>query len=217
MTTVHNATIDHEGKQIMNSKSLTRSAALAGALALVPSLATAHTGLGHVDGFAHGFAHPLDGLDHVLAMVMVGLFASQLGGRARWLVPASFVSVMVLGGMFGIAGIAVPFVELGIGLSIVVLGVVVAYNFQAGLTAAMALVGFFAVFHGYAHGAEMPESVSGLAYGLGFVLATATLHAAGLGFGLLLDGKGGAKGALLVRSLGAVAAVAGVGVVTGLV
>ena len=201
----------------MNSKSLTRSAALAGALALVPSLATAHTGLGHVDGFAHGFAHPLGGLDHVLAMVMVGLFASQLGGRARWLVPASFVSVMVLGGMFGIAGIGVPFVELGIGLSIVVLGVVVAYNFQAGLTAAMALVGFFAVFHGYAHGAEMPESVSGLAYGLGFVLATATLHAAGLGFGLLLDGKGGAKGALLVRSLGAVASVAGVGVVTGLV
>ncbi|WP_395446156.1 HupE/UreJ family protein (plasmid) [Aminobacter sp. UC22_36] len=201
----------------MNSKSLTRSAVLAGVFALAPGLANAHTGLGHVDGFAHGFAHPLGGLDHVLAMVMVGLFASQLGGRARWLVPASFVSVMVLGGIFGLAGIAVPFVELGIGLSIVVLGGIVAYNFQAGLTAAMALVGFFAVFHGYAHGTEMPESASGLAYGLGFVLATATLHAAGLGFGLLLDGKGGAKGALLVRSLGAVAAVAGVGVVTGLV
>ena len=200
----------------MNTKSLARSAALA-AFALPPSLANAHTGLGHVDGFAHGFAHPLGGFDHVLAMVMVGLFASQLGGRARWLVPASFVAVMVLGGVLGLAGIAVPFVELGIGLSIVVLGGVVAFNLQAGAAAAMALVGFFAVFHGYAHGAEMPESARGLAYGLGYVLATATLHAVGLGFGLLLDGKGGARGALLVRSLGAVAAVAGVGAVTGLV
>lgn len=200
----------------MNIKSLARSAALA-AFALAPSLANAHTGVGHVDGFAYGLAHPLGGLDHVLAMVMVGLFASQLGGRARWLVPASFVSVMVIGGALGLAGIAVPFVELGIGLSIVVLGGVVAFNLRAGVAAAMALVGFFAVFHGFAHGAEMPESASGLAYGLGFVLATATLHAAGLGFGLLLDGKGGARGALLVRSLGAVAAVAGVGVVSGLV
>ncbi|CAI2935747.1 HupE/UreJ family protein [Aminobacter sp. NyZ550] len=200
----------------MNSKSLARSAALA-AFALAPSLANAHTGLGHVEGFTHGFVHPLGGLDHVLAMVMVGLFASQLAGRARWLVPASFVSVMVLGGALGLAGIAVPFVELGIGLSIVVLGGVVAFNLRAGVAAAMALVGFFAVFHGYAHGAEMPESVSGLAYGLGFVLATAMLHAAGLGFGLLLDGRSGARGALFVRSLGAVAAVAGVGVVTGLV
>lgn len=200
----------------MNTKRLVRFAALA-TFVLAPGLANAHTGLGHVDGFAHGFAHPIGGLDHILAMVMVGLFASQLGGRARWLVPASFVSVMVLGGALGLAGIAVPFVELGIGLSIVVLGGVVAFNFRAGVAAAMALVGFFAVFHGYAHGAEMPESASGLANGAGFVLATATLHAAGLGFGLLLDSKGGAKGSLLIRSLGGFAAVAGVGVMTGLV
>lgn len=200
----------------MNSKFLVRSAVLA-AFALVPSLAYAHTGFGHVDGFAHGFTHPLGGLDHVLAMVMVGLFASQLSGLARWLVPASFVSVMMLGGALGLVGVGVPFVELGIGLSIVVLGGVVAFNLRAGAAAAMALVGFFAVFHGYAHGAEMPERAGRLAYGAGFVLATATLHAAGLGFGLLLDGKSGAKGLFLVRSLGAVAAVAGVGVVTGLV
>ncbi|QOF69464.1 HupE/UreJ family protein [Aminobacter sp. SR38] len=200
----------------MNNRALTTLGTTA-LMALAPSLANAHTGLGHVDGFAHGFAHPLGGLDHVLAMVMVGLLASQLGGRARWLVPASFVAVIVLGGALGLAGIAVPSVELGIGLSIVVLGGVVAFNLRAGVAAAMALVGFFAVFHGYAHGAEMPESASGLSYGLGFVLATATLHAAGLGLGLLLDGKGGARGALLVRSLGAVAAVAGVGVVAGLV
>lgn len=200
----------------MNSKSIVRSAALA-AFALAPGLANAHTGLGHVDGFAHGFAHPLGGLDHVLAMVMVGLFASQLGGRARWLVPASFVSVMVLGGALGLAGIAVPFVELGIGLSIVVLGGVVAFNLHASVAVAMALVGFFAVFHGYAHGAEMPESASGLAYGAGFVLATATLHALGLGFGLLLDSKGGARGSFLIRLLGGLAAMAGVGVVSGFV
>ncbi|AMS44512.1 MULTISPECIES: HupE/UreJ family protein [Aminobacter] len=200
----------------MNSKSLIRTAALA-AFLLAPGLASAHTGIGHVEGFAHGFAHPLGGLDHVLAMVMVGLFAAQLGGRARWLVPASFVSVMILGGALGLAGIAVPFVELGIGLSIVVLGGVVAFNLRAGVAAAMALVGFFAVFHGYAHGAEMPESASGLAYGAGFVLATAMLHAAGLGFGLALDGKAGVRGAVVVRSLGALAAFAGIGVVTGLV
>lgn len=200
----------------MKSKSILRSAALA-AFALAPGLANAHTGLGHVDGFAHGFAHPLGGLDHVLAMVMVGLFASQLGGRSRWLVPASFVSVMVLGGALGLAGIAVPFVELGIGLSIVVLGGVVAFNQQASVAVAMALVGFFAVFHGYAHGAEMPESASGLAYGAGFVLATATLHALGLGFGLLLDSKGGARGSFIIRLLGGLAAMAGVGVVSGFV
>lgn len=200
----------------MNTKSLVRSAVVA-AFALAPSLASAHTGVGHVEGFAHGFVHPLGGLDHVLAMVTVGLFAAQLGGWARWLVPASFVSVMVLGGALGLAGVAVPFVELGIGLSIVVLGGVVAFNLRAGVAAAMALVGFFAVFHGYAHGAEMPESANGLAYGAGFVLATAMLHAAGLGFGLALDGKAGARGALVVRSLGALAAFAGIGVVTGLV
>jgi urease accessory protein len=200
----------------MNTKSLVRFAALA-SFVLAPGIVHAHTGLGHVDGFAHGFAHPLGGFDHVLAMVMVGLFAAQLGGRARWLVPVSFVSVMLLGGVLGIAGITVPFVELGIGLSIVVLGGAVAFGFKAHVAAAMGLVGFFAVFHGYAHGAEMPETASGLAYGAGFVLATATLHVAGLGLGLLLDGRGEARGALLVRSLGGLAALAGVGVLVGLV
>lgn len=200
----------------MNTKSLVRFAAVA-AFALAPGLASAHTGLGHVDGFAHGFAHPLGGLDHVLAMVMVGLFAAQLGGRARWLVPASFLAAMVVGGALGFAGVGVPFVELGIGLSIVVLGGVVAFNLQAGVTVAMALVGFFAVFHGFAHGAEMPESASGLAYGAGFALATALLHAAGLGVGLALDGKVGARRAMVVRSIGALVAFAGIGVVTGLV
>ncbi|RWA73986.1 HupE/UreJ family protein [Mesorhizobium sp.] len=200
----------------MNTKLLVRSAALS-AFALVPGLAHAHTGVGDVSGFAHGFAHPLSGLDHILAMVVVGLFAAQLGGRSRWLVPMSFVSVMMLGVAFGLAGITVPLVELGIGLSIVVLGGAVAFGLKAHVAAAMALVGFFAVFHGYAHGAEVPETASGLAYGAGFVLATATLHAVGLGLGLLLHSKGKARGSLLIRSLGTVAAVAGVCVVTGLV
>jgi urease accessory protein len=190
----------------MNTKSPVRFAALA-SLMLAPGVAYAHTGLGHVSGFAHGFVHPLGGFDHVLAMVMVGLFASQLGGRARWLVPVSFVSVMVLGGALGFTGITVPFVELGIGLSIVFLGGAVA----------MALAGFFAVFHGYANGVEMPETASGLVYGAGFVLATAMLHAAGVGLGLLLGSKGEARGSLLIRSLGGLAALAGVGVLVGLV
>lgn len=199
----------------MNIKLLVRSAALS-AFAFAPGLAYAHTGVGDVTGFAHGFAHPLSGLDHILAMVMVGLFAAQLGGRARWLVPMSFVSVMMLGGVLGLAGIAVPFVELGIGLSIVVLGGAVAFGLKVHVAAAMALAGFFAVFHGYAHGAEMPETASGLAYGAGFVLATATLHAAGLGLGLILDSSGNARGSLLIRSLGGLSAFAGVGVLTGL-
>ena len=122
-------------------------------LAASSTVASAHMGVGHADGLAHGFWHPLSGIDHVLAMVMVGLFAAQLGGRALWLVPAAFVAVMAIGGAVGFAGLPVPFVELGIGLSIVVLGAAVALGFKTVVAAAMALVGFFAVFHGHAHGA----------------------------------------------------------------
>ena len=150
-------------------------------LMLAATAAQAHTGVGGTAGFAHGFAHPLGGIDHVLVMVAVGLFAAQLGGRALWLVPLSFVSVMMAGGALGMAGVAMPFVEIGIGLSVVVLGLAVAFGLHLPTAAAMALVGLFAIFHGHAHGAEMPESASGLAYGAGFVLATALLHALGIG------------------------------------
>lgn len=186
-------------------------------LALTAGVAQAHTGVGDTSGFAHGFMHPIGGLDHILAMVMVGVFAAQLGGRAVWLVPASFVAVMALGGALGFAGVPVPFVELGIGLSVVVLGAVVAFRLHAAVPLAMALVGFFAVFHGYAHGAEMPEDAGGLAYGAGFMLATALLHAAGVGLGLAVGSRRDVSSEVIVRSAGAVVAVAGVGLVTGLI
>lgn len=185
-------------------------------LALTAGAAEAHTGVGDPSGFLHGFLHPIGGLDHILAMVMVGVFAAQLGGRAVWLVPASFVAVMALGGALGLAGIPVPFVELGIGLSVVVLGTAVALRLRAAVPVAMTLVGFFAVFHGYAHGAEMPESAGGLAYATGFIAATTLLHAAGAGLGLAVGGRNGA-GRLSVRAAGALAAAVGASMLTGLV
>ena len=159
---------------------------LAMPLVLAPTLASAHTGLGDTAGLLHGFMHPIGGLDHILAMVMVGVFAFQLGGRARWALPAAFVGMMAVGGLLGMGGIAVPFVELGIALSVIVLGTVVAFGVQAPVAAAIGVVGLFAIFHGHAHGAEMPENAAGLAYGVGFMAATALLHLTGLGGGLLL-------------------------------
>lgn len=178
--------------------------------------ANAHTGIGDTSGFSHGFLHPVGGLDHILAMVTVGLFAAQLGGRAVWLVPFSFVGVMALGGALGLAGVALPFVELGIGLSVVVLGAVVAFRLRAAVPLAMALVGFFAIFHGYAHGAEMPENAAGLAYGMGFMLGTAFLHAIGVGAGLAIGNLRSGRGELIVRSTGALIAIAGAALLSGL-
>ncbi|MFG1224323.1 HupE/UreJ family protein [Xanthobacter wiegelii] len=194
-----------------------RTAAAAAALTLLPQLAFAHTGAGAVHGFSHGFAHPLGGLDHLLAMVTVGIFAWQLGGRAVWAVPATFVGLMAVGGALGVSGIDVPFVELGIALSVIVLGGVVAFGLKAPLAAAMAMVGFFAIFHGHAHGAEMPANASGLAYGLGFMVATAGLHLAGLGLGMAIGRFGELHGEKFVRGAGAAVAVAGVGIMAGLV
>lgn len=185
--------------------------------AMAPSVAFAHTGVGDTAGFAHGFLHPLTGLDHVLAMVMVGVFAWQLGGRALWLVPATFVALMAVGGALGVAGIGVPFVEAGIALSVIVLGAIVALRIQAPVAVAMAVVGLFAIFHGHAHGSEMPESAAGLAYGLGFMLATALLHAGGVGLGFLIGWAAERKGPIVVRTAGAAAALAGVAILAGLV
>lgn len=194
-------------------RSLPRLALIAATLA--PGVALAHTGVGDAGGFVHGFAHPIGGLDHVLAMVLVGLFAWQLGGRALWLVPAAFVAVMALGGGLGVAGIDVPFVETGIALSVVVLGAAVALGVRAPVAMAMALAGIFAVFHGHAHGAEMPETVAGMTYGLGFLLGTALLHAAGIAIGCGVGGLGGRYGQAVTRAVGGVAAVAGVAILTG--
>jgi urease accessory protein len=176
-------------------------------LALVPTAALAHPAIGGASGFAHGFMHPLSGLDHELAMILVGLFAYQLGGRALWALPATFVSVMALGGALGAMGVALPFVEIGIALSVIVLGIVVALGVRAPLAIAMAATGFFAIFHGHAHGTEMPLAASGLTFGLGFMLATALLHGAGIGLGYALGASPFSQNAY--RVAGGLSAIAG--------
>jgi urease accessory protein len=186
--------------------------AIIAALALVPTAAFAHTGVGDGHGFVHGFAHPIGGLDHVLAMVTVGLFAWQLGGRALWLVPASFVLAMTAGGVIGMAGIPMPFVELGIAASVLVLGVMVAVGVKAPLAIAMGLVGAFAIFHGHAHGTEMPLDALGAAYAAGFVLATALLHAGGIALGVLIGRIGDAHGRIGFQVSGGLVALAGVAI-----
>jgi urease accessory protein len=187
----------------------------AAALAFLPTAVLAHTGVGETSGFAHGFMHPIGGLDHVLAMVAVGLFAAHLGGRALWLVPLAFVGMMAIGGALGMAGIDVPFVEFGISLSIVALGGIVALKLDIPTIAAMAVVGFFAIFHGHAHGAEMPETSSGLAYGLGFILATALLHGVGVGLGLLICTAGQRQGHRIAQVVGSAMAITGVAILGG--
>lgn len=153
-------------------------------LAALAGPALAHTGAGSTSGFAAGLHHPMGGLDHLLAMVAVGVLAAQLGGRALWAVPAAFVGMMLVGGLAAMAGIGLPLVELGIAGSVVILGAVIALGRRLPLAGAVALAGVLAVFHGHAHGLEMPAAASGLAYAAGFALATATLHVAGLGLGL---------------------------------
>jgi urease accessory protein len=161
---------------------------LAGAfIALAPVAAWAHPGHnGDGAGLVDGFMHPLSGYDHIIAMVAVGVLAARLGGRALWLVPASFVAAMTVAGLAGSTGVALPYVETGILASVLVLGAVALFGMAMPVAAAMGLVGFFAVFHGYAHGLEMPETASALAYGAGFVAATAMLHAVGIGLGLMI-------------------------------
>ena len=188
---------------------------LATLASIIPSVALAHTGA-HTSGFAHGFAHPISGLDHVLAMVMVGLFAYQLGGRALWIVPLAFVSAMSVGGALGLAGIGVPFIEIGIALSVIVLGALVASNARTPVIAAVAVVGFFAIFHGYAHGAEMPANAAALTYAIAFLIATALLHLTGAALGLGIDKAGQRTGSAFVRVAGAFGLVAGLGIFTGI-
>lgn len=155
------------------------------ALALAaPSIAQAHPGL-HMHGFGDGLAHPLTGLDHLLAMIAVGFWAASLGGMARWLVPGAFVSVMILGALAGVAGLQLPNVEYAIAASVVALGLIVALDVKVPVAAAAALVGLFAAFHGFAHGAEAPAGESFVLFGAGFVLMTALLHGVGLGLGAL--------------------------------
>ncbi|AJC83688.1 HupE/UreJ family protein (plasmid) [Rhizobium etli bv. phaseoli str. IE4803] len=198
-------------------KSALKSGLLALAAVALPAVASAHPAVGEAAGFSHGFAHPLSGLDHVLAMVMVGVLAFQLGGRALWLLPATFIMVMAIGGALGVAGVNVPFVEIGIAFSVIVLGTVVALNVRAPLAAALGMVGFFATFHGHAHGAEMPEDAAGAAYAAGFMIATALLHVAGLSLGYVISRAGERQGVFVTRAAGGIATIAGVGILAGLI
>ncbi len=190
--------------------------AILAALVFLPTAAFAHTGVGDTHGFNHGFMHPLGGLDHQIAMVMVGVFAYQLGGRALWLVPATFVLVMAASGALGMAGIPVPFVEIGIALSSVVLGAVVAFGVKAPVAVAMGLVGLFAIFHGHAHGAEAPADASGLAYAAGFMVATALLHILGIAVGFLIGRVSQSYGTAVYRVAGGAASVAGLAILVGI-
>lgn len=181
-------------------------AALAAAILLVALPAWAHEGGGQAAGFLSGMLHPVSGLDHVLAMVAVGLWGAQLGAPAIWLLPVAFPLVMAFGGFLGLMGVPVPGVEIGIALSAVLLGVMVATQSRPPLGVAIALVGFFAVFHGHAHGTELPEGASGLLYSVGFVVVTGLLHATGIAIGLVHRWE---RGRLALRGAGAAVAAAG--------
>lgn len=172
----------------MSTRPSTRSVAFAVAMLvglLAPTSAFAHEGEG--SGFWAGFLHPIGGLDHVLAMLAVGMWGALLGPPALWALPIAFPLVMSLGGIAGILGLPLPAVELGIAGSVIVLGAMIALDRRPGLALAGVVVAFFAIFHGYAHGAELPSQVGALAYCVGFVVATGLIHVAGILIGLVTE------------------------------
>jgi urease accessory protein len=179
--------------------------ALTAAVALLSSPALAHTG-SVAGGFVGGLSHPVLGPDHVVAMVAVGMWGAFLGAPAIWLLPIVFPLVMALGGVLGILGFPIPGVEAGIAASALVLGLMVAFAARPPLWVAAVLVGTFAVFHGHAHGAELPPGADAVAYSAGFVIATGLLHLAGIAFGLL---TGSPAGRIAVRTAGGAIALAG--------
>lgn len=159
-------------------------------LSILPAVAQAHPG-GHGSiGWGSGFAHPFMGMDHILAMIAVGLWAVQLGGRAIWQVPCAFVVAMVFGGALGVAGVGLPLVEHGILASVLVLGLLIAFAVRVPMSGGMMLVSLFAIFHGFAHGTEMPPGSSELDYAAGFAISTAILHGLGMGMGGLIRKAG---------------------------
>ncbi|WP_218918099.1 HupE/UreJ family protein [Falsihalocynthiibacter arcticus] len=173
----------------------------------------AHTGEGYGGGFMSGFAHPVLGWDHVAAMVAVGLWGAFLGTPAIWILPVVFPLIMALGAVVGILGIPIPAVEVGIALSAVVLGLMIAFAVKPPIWLSAILVGSFAVFHGYAHGTELPESANAFAFAVGFALATGMLHLIGIAFGLLAQWP---VGRVAVRSAGGFISLAGVAFLTGM-
>ena len=177
-------------------------------LALAMAPARAHVQAGEEGGFLSGFRHPISGLDHVLAMVSVGLWGAQLGAPAVWLLPIVFPMVMAFGGFLGLVGVPLPGVEIAIALSAVLLGLAVAREARPPLTVAALLVGFFAIFHGHAHGTELPPGESGILFSIGFVVATGLLHLTGIGIGLVHRRT---WGRVALRVSGLLVAIAGFG------
>ena len=178
-------------------------------LALVVSSAPvhAHVQTREASGFLTGLRHPVSGLDHVVAMIAVGLWGAQLGAPALWLLPVTFPMVMALGGVIGLLGVPLPGIEVGIAASAVLLGLVVMFALRPPLAVAVALVAVFAIFHGHAHGTELPPGQSALLYSMGFVVATGCLHGVGVAIGVIHRWRWGQT---LLRAAGAVVALAGI-------
>ena len=179
---------------------------LAGYLIFTPS-AYAHVQQGQAVSFMTGLGHPWSGLDHILAMVAVGLWGAQLGNPAIWILPITFPLVMSLGAMMGLLGISLPGIEIGIAVSALVLGIMILGEVRPKLIVSAIIVGCFAVFHGHAHGTELPAGQSGLLYSMGFVIATGWLHAIGIGVGLIHRWP---IGQLALRGSGGLIAVMGI-------
>ena len=207
----HTARLQSAPSPILNQwRAVVVAAATMLLLFAVPALA--HTG-SSTGGFIGGFAHPLFGLDHVVAMVAVGLWGAFLGPPAIWLLPIVFPLVMAFGGVIGILGVPLPGVETAIALSAVVLGTMVALAARPPLWVAALIVGAFAIFHGHAHGAELPPGADVVAYSVGFVVATGMLHLTGIAIGLLARWR---AGRIAVRTAGGAIALAGVAFLSGL-
>ncbi len=196
-----------------NTLTVRRAAAWALLATLSAGPALAHDAVGS-NGFLSGLAHPVLGLDHIVAMVAVGLWGAFLGAPAIWMLPVIFPLVMALGAAAGIAGMPLPVVEQGIAASAIVLGAMVALAARPPLWVAAGLVGLFALFHGHAHGTELPHAINPLAYALGFVIATGALHMAGIALGLLTRWP---QGTIAVRAGGVLVTAAGLAFLTGLV
>jgi urease accessory protein len=182
-------------------------------LFMFSGIASAHETAGIAGGFYSGFMHPVLGWDHVIAMVAVGLWGAFLGNPAIWILPVVFPLVMAFGGALGVLGVPVPAVETGIAISAIVLGAMVAFAVRPPIWVAAVIVGVFAIFHGHAHGTELPGAVNPLAYSLGFVIATGLLHISGIAFGLLVRWP---YGKVAVQAGGGVIALAGAGFLAGL-
>jgi urease accessory protein len=181
-------------------------------LVLLATPALAHTGAGGLGGFGAGFLHPILGWDHVLAMVAVGMWGAVLGMPLIWVLPVTFPLMMALAGLLGGLGLELPVMEQGIALSVLVLGAMVALRARPPLPVAVLIVAVWAVFHGWAHGAELPESADPFAYGIGFVLATGLLHLLGIGLGLLVRWPQGERA---LRLGGEVIGLAGLWLLSG--